>query len=133
MVGFPLSAGDIIMKKNMSQKDRAVRIIAGAVILPSVVLNTPFVLSLTGTAYTVGAVVSVVLLVTGAIGTCPLYGLLKKKVPAKAKAVARKPVAVKKTVRKPAARKKTKAPAKRKAPARKKAPAKRKAAPKRKK
>ncbi len=131
MVGFPLSAGDIIMKKNMSQKDRAVRIIAGAVILPSVVLNTPFVLSLTGTAYTVGAVVSVVLLVTGAIGTCPIYGLLKKKVPAKA--VARKPVAVKKTVRKPAARKKTKAPAKRKAPARKKAPAKRKAAPKRKK
>lgn len=124
---FPLSLGDIIMNKNMSQKDRAVRIIAGAVILPSVVLNTPFVLSLTGTAYTVGAIVSVVLLVTGAIGSCPIYGLLKKKAPAKAKAVTRKPVAVKKTVRKPAARKNTKAPA------RKKAPAKRKAAPKRKK
>ncbi len=116
---FPLSSGDIIMNKNMSQKDRAVRIIAGAVILPSVVLNTPFMLSLTGTAYTVGALVSVILLVTGAMGNCPLYGLLKKKAPAKA--VTRKPVAVKKTVRKPAARKKTKAPARKKAaPKRKK-------------
>ncbi len=115
------------MNKNMSQKDRAIRIIAGAVILPSVVLNTPFALSLTGNAYTVGALFSVFLLVTGAMGTCPLYGLFKKKVPAKAKTVARKPVAVKKTVRKPVAKKKSRAPAK------KKAPAKRKVAPKRKK
>ncbi|NOQ56051.1 MAG: DUF2892 domain-containing protein [Nanohaloarchaea archaeon] len=109
------------MNKNISQKDRAIRIIAGAVLLPSVVLNTPFTLSLTGIAYVAVALLSVDLLVTGAMGISPMYGLLKKKTPAK-----KKVVAIKKSVRKPAAKKA-------RAPARKKVPAKRKAAPKRKK
>ncbi|MBW6462100.1 MAG: DUF2892 domain-containing protein [DPANN group archaeon] len=108
------------MTKNMSQRDRAIRIIIGAVILPSVVLNAPFSIQLTGTAYMVGALFGVLLLVTGAMGTCPVYGLLKKKTQIPTKPVVIKAVAVKKTVRKPVARKTTRAPAKRKAPARKK-------------
>ncbi len=104
------------MKINIGEKDRAIRIVAGAVAFPSSIIGVPFALATAGITSTIVGLLGVDLLVTGALGSSPIYGFLgidttkNKNAP--------KSVAVVKYVKKPAARKK--APAKRKAPARKK-------------
>jgi hypothetical protein len=60
------------MKKNESGLDRIIRVILGAAL---VVLSVFQVLS--GTLGIVSLVVGAILLITGLIGFCPLYALLK--------------------------------------------------------
>jgi hypothetical protein len=60
------------MKLNVGSPDRVIRVILAVLLI---VLGLTGVLS--GTLAIVGYVLSVVLLVTAAIGFCPLYALLK--------------------------------------------------------
>ena len=60
------------MKNNESNLDRIIRTIAGLVM---VVLY--FTGTVTGTLGIILAVIGAVLLITGVVGFCPLYGLLK--------------------------------------------------------
>ena len=106
------------MEKNIGDKDRAVRIIVGAVIFPSAIIGNPFNFAIPGVTGTVIGVVGLWFLMTGALGSSPLYGLLGINTSKKKTEAVRKSVAVSKSVKRPAARKK--------APARKKASSKRK-------
>ena len=115
---YKLLSGDIFMEKNIGDKDRAVRIITGAVIFPSAIIGTPFNFAIPGVTGTVIGVVGLWFLMTGSLGTSPLYGLLGINTSKKKAGTAGKSVAVDKSVKKPAARKK--------APARKKVSSKRK-------
>lgn len=60
------------MKLNESNTDRLVRVVAGIVLLFLGVGGT-----LNGTVAIVAGVLGVILLLTGAIGFCPLYALFK--------------------------------------------------------
>ncbi len=60
------------MKLNESNTDRLVRVVAGIVLLFLGVGGT-----LNGTTAIVAGVLGVILLLTGAIGFCPLYALFK--------------------------------------------------------
>jgi hypothetical protein len=60
------------MKLNESNADRIIRAVAGVVLL-----FLGFGGALSGTLAIVADVVGVVLLLTGAIGFCPLYAMLK--------------------------------------------------------
>jgi hypothetical protein len=60
------------MKANVGNTDRVIRVILAVLLI---VLGLAGVLS--GTLAIVGYILSVVLLVTAAIGFCPLYALLK--------------------------------------------------------
>lgn len=104
------------MKINIGEKDRAVRIVVGAVAFPSAILGTPFALATMGVTSTIIGLLGVDLLVTGALGSSPIYGFLG--IDTTKNKAAQKSVAVSKFVRKPVARKK--------------APVRKKAAPKRK-
>ncbi|NOQ37354.1 DUF2892 domain-containing protein [archaeon] len=104
------------MKMNIGEKDRAIRIVAGAVAFPSAIIGTPFALATIGVTSTIIGLLGVDLLVTGALGSSPIYGFLG--IDTTKNKAAQKSVAVSKFVRKPAAKKR--------------APARKKAAPKRK-
>jgi hypothetical protein len=60
------------MKLNESNTDRLVRVVAGIVLLFLGVGGT-----LSGTVAVVADVLGVILLLTGAVGFCPLYALFK--------------------------------------------------------
>jgi uncharacterized membrane protein len=60
------------MKKNESGLDRVIRVIAGIALLVLFFANI-----ISGTLGIVLAVIGGVLIVTGAVGFCPLYALLK--------------------------------------------------------
>jgi uncharacterized membrane protein len=60
------------MKKNESGLDRVIRVIAGLALLVLVFTNV-----IGGTLGIVLAIIGGILIVTGAIGFCPLYALLK--------------------------------------------------------
>jgi hypothetical protein len=60
------------MKNNESNLDRLFRVLLGVVLL---ILNTTGVV--TGVLGTVFVVIGVVALLTGAVGFCPIYALLK--------------------------------------------------------
>ena len=60
------------MKKNESKLDRIIRIFAGVILLALYFAGT-----VSGTLGIVFIVVGALLLVTGLVGYCPLYGLLK--------------------------------------------------------
>ena len=62
------------MKTNESGLDRIIRVIAGAVLL---VLFFAHVV--TGTLGIIAVILGALLLLTGAIGFCPIYALLKIK------------------------------------------------------
>jgi len=104
------------MKMNIGEKDRAVRIVVGAVAFPSAIIGTPFALATIGVTSTIIGLLGVDLLVTGALGSSPIYGFLG--IDTTKNKAAQKSVAVSKFVRKPVIKKR--------APARKKAVPKRK-------
>ena len=60
------------MKTNESSPDRVIRVIAGIALLVLFFTNV-----ISGTLGIVLAVIGGILLITGAIGFCPLYALLK--------------------------------------------------------
>lgn len=60
------------MKTNESSLDRVIRVIAGMALLVLFFTNV-----ISGTLGIILAVIGGVLLITGAIGFCPLYALLK--------------------------------------------------------
>ena len=131
-----LLLGDTYMNKNIGNNDKAIRIIAGAILFPSAVLGIPFVIPATELVINIVALIGVDLLVTGAIGSSPVYGLFGINTNKKTKVATptKKTVAVKKTVRPAAKRRapakkrvvKAKPATKRRAPAKKKTVAKRK-------
>ena len=60
------------MKANESMLDRIIRIIAGAALLALFFTHT-----IAGTLGIIFAIVAAILLITGLIGFCPLYAILK--------------------------------------------------------
>ena len=60
------------MKINESGLDRIIRVVAGAALL-----TMYFTHVITGSLGIVAILIGAVLLITGAVGFCPLYGLLK--------------------------------------------------------
>lgn len=60
------------MKINEGTLDRAVRVVAGIVLLALVVLQV-----VSGAWLWIAAIVGAILLITGLVGFCPLYSLLK--------------------------------------------------------
>jgi hypothetical protein len=60
-----------MIKHNMSQTDRVIRLVAAAVILILFLTNV-----LTGTLAIILGIVAAILAVTAVVGFCPLYALL---------------------------------------------------------
>lgn len=60
------------MKLNMGPVDRIIRAVLGIILL-AMSLNG----GLTGAGATIGIIIAVILLVTAAVGICPLYMLFK--------------------------------------------------------
>jgi hypothetical protein len=60
------------MKKNESNLDRIIRVVFGVVLVLLYVFNV-----VAGTVGVVSLVLGAILLITGVIGFCPLYSLLK--------------------------------------------------------
>ncbi|MEA3229738.1 MAG: DUF2892 domain-containing protein [archaeon] len=102
------------MKRNMGDKDRALRIILGVLIFPSAVIGQPFAWATLGCLSNLLGLVGIILLVTGSIGVSLLFSVLgidtsEKKMTPKVKSVAadvKKPAAKKKKTVKKAAKKK---------------------------
>lgn len=66
------------MISNIGDNYRAMRIILGSVIFPSAVLGVPFnLVPMDVSAVYLVSLASIYLLVTGAFGLCPLYGLIR--------------------------------------------------------
>jgi Flp pilus assembly protein TadB len=62
------------MKKNESGLDRIIRVIAGIALLVLFFANV-----VTGTLGIIAVIIGAILLITGIVGFCPLYALLKIK------------------------------------------------------
>jgi hypothetical protein len=60
------------MKKNVGLVDKGIRIVFAAIIVAVILMNV-----LTGTSATIAIVIAGLLLLTSALGICPLYSALK--------------------------------------------------------
>jgi hypothetical protein len=60
------------MKKNVGSLDKGIRIVGAAILLAVILTDV-----LTGTSATIAIVIAGLLLITSALGVCPLYSALK--------------------------------------------------------
>ena len=67
-----------MFEKNQGNKERALRLIIGTILLTSFSLNWPVALMDSPYAL-VGTLVGAFLMLTGATGKCPVYDIVKKK------------------------------------------------------